>query len=156
MEYDADRNGVLARVRVRIPAWREENVQHAGVIEYSQDVFRRDRSREPLGGWVEDVEVAVGVVLPSVVESEPGEILLQVQELTHAFVAVRTDAVANLDIDLLGPRRLLDRVGILLLRGSNAGADQNGEDRECGSCEAHGVIRCGAAREPNRHRLACE
>ncbi len=62
---------------------------------------------EPLRALVEDIEVAVGVVLARVDEAEIREVLVEKPVLPDALIAVGTNAVADLKVELLRPRRLL-------------------------------------------------
>ena len=75
--HDADWHRLVARIRKVIPGRGDEYVHHAGVVENREEILGWDRSREPFGVRVEDVEIAVGVVLPRVVEAEGREVLFE-------------------------------------------------------------------------------
>ena len=89
--------------------------------------LRRDRAVEPLGRGVEDVVI---VVRPAnLLEADVLEVFFEHAELADAFVAVGADSVADLNVDLLGTRRVRDLRG----RGRTAGEQAQQCDRHTGS-----------------------
>ena len=103
---NAQRNALRRVVRKLIIRRLEQDRFDPQVVENREDVLGGNHALEPLGGGIEDVEVVVGQALP--LEADFLQEGFEHAELPHTLIAVGADAVADLDVDLLGQRRVRD------------------------------------------------